>query len=121
MRVRGEAGRAAAAARIACRALRRTASNRSGPVTWAMRRRPSREQMLDGEHRAAEIVGQQAQRVRIVGLREHVEHRQAGAGTLQTRAPVGAARQSRRCRRRACRAALRHGAPRAPGRRSRCT
>ena len=46
--------------------------------------------MLDRQPRAALVVGQQAKRVRVVGLREDIDDRQAARRRLDRRAPVGA-------------------------------
>ena len=48
--------------------------------------------MLDGEHGAALVVGQEAERVRIVGLGEDVDDRQPMGERADRRALVGAPR-----------------------------
>ena len=50
-------------------------------------------QVLDGEHRAALVIGHQAERVRIVGLGKHVDHRQAVARAARS---AGACRPAAR-------------------------
>ena len=48
--------------------------------------------MADGEPCAALVVRQEAKRVRVLDLREHIDHRQAARGRFDGVAPVGAAR-----------------------------
>ena len=68
---------------------RRTASNRSGPVIWASRLRPSCNQMLRREHRAALVIRYEPKGVRLIRLRIDVEDRDIRAMHFKPPARIG--------------------------------
>ena len=49
-------------------------------------------EVLDREHRAARVIGQDTQRSRVVHLREDVDHRQIVGAQIDRRTPVHPAR-----------------------------
>ena len=85
------AGRRRRGRRASPRARRRTASKCSGPVTWAMRRRPRAARWCDGELGPALVVGEEAERVGVVGLAEDVDDGEAVGEGADGGALVGAA------------------------------